>query len=46
VAQGRALRSHNAAPANWEHRSFQVVLATRIIQGSDAMPRIAATHFW
>jgi hypothetical protein len=34
------------APANWEHRSFQVVLATRIIQGSDAMPRIVATHFW
>ncbi len=34
------------APANWEHRNFQVVLATRIIQGSDAMPRIVATHFW
>jgi hypothetical protein len=34
------------APANWEHRSFQIVLATRIIQGSDAMPRIVATYFW
>jgi hypothetical protein len=34
------------APANWEHRNFQIVLATRIIQGSDAMPRIVATHFW
>ena len=34
------------APANWERRNFQIVLATRIIQGSDAMPRIVATHFW
>jgi hypothetical protein len=34
------------APANWERRNFQVVLATRIIHGSDAMPRIVATHFW
>jgi len=34
------------APANWERRNFQVVLATRIIQGSDAMPRIVAAHFW
>jgi hypothetical protein len=36
----------NRAPANWERRNFQVVLATRVIQGSDAMPRIVATHFW
>jgi hypothetical protein len=34
------------APDNWERRNFQVVLATRIIHGSDAMPRIVATHFW
>jgi hypothetical protein len=34
------------APANWERKNFQIVLATRIIQGSDAMPRIVATHFW
>jgi hypothetical protein len=34
------------APANWEHRNIQIVLATRIIQGSDAVPRIVATNFW
>jgi len=34
------------APAQWERRNLQIVLATRIIQGSDAMPRIVATDFW
>jgi len=47
VTDNRLLETLAArAPANWEHRNFQVVLATRIIQGSDAMPRIVATHFW
>lgn len=34
------------APAHWDRKNFQVVLATRVIEGSDAMPRIVATHFW
>ncbi|HTP87584.1 MAG TPA: hypothetical protein VMJ34_11550 [Bryobacteraceae bacterium] len=34
------------APSGWERRNFQVVLSTKVIQGSDAVPRIVATHFW
>jgi hypothetical protein len=34
------------APPHWERRNFQVVLATRIIRGGDALPRVVATYFW
>jgi hypothetical protein len=34
------------APANWERRNFEVVIATRVIDGSTGPPRVLATWFW
>ena len=34
------------APANWEHRNFQAVIATRVINGNCGPPRLVATHFF
>jgi hypothetical protein len=35
-----------AAPKGWERRNLQVVIATELINGNAARPRILATHFW
>jgi hypothetical protein len=34
------------APAKWEHKNFEAVLATRVIDGSTGPPRVLATWFW
>jgi hypothetical protein len=34
------------APKGWERRNLQVVIATELINGNAAPPRILATHFW
>jgi len=34
------------APANWEHKNFEAVIAARVIDGSTGPPRILATYFW
>jgi hypothetical protein len=34
------------APGGWERKNLQVVLATELINGNAAPPRIVATHFW
>jgi len=34
------------APDGWEHKNFQAVIATRVIDGSTGPPRILATYFW
>lgn len=34
------------APAGWERKNFQVVLATEIINGIAGPPRILTTYFW
>jgi len=34
------------APANWEHKNFEGVIATRVIDGSTGPPRVLATWFW
>ena len=34
------------APANWEHKNLQVVLATEVINGNPGPPRVLATYFW
>jgi hypothetical protein len=36
----------NGAPAGWEDRNLQVVLATSVIKGNSGPPRVVATHFW
>jgi hypothetical protein len=35
-----------AAPKGWERKNLQVVIATELINGNAAPPRILATHFW
>ena len=35
-----------AAPKGWERKNLQVVIATELINGNTAPPRIRATHFW
>lgn len=35
-----------AASADWETKSFQVVLHTKIIGAAPGKPRVVATHFW
>jgi hypothetical protein len=35
-----------AAPGGWERKNLQVVIATELINGNAAPPRILATHFW
>jgi hypothetical protein len=34
------------APRGWERKNLQVVIATELINGNAAPPRILATHFW
>jgi hypothetical protein len=34
------------APANWGHKNLQAVIATKVINGQPAPPRILATEFW
>lgn len=34
------------APPHWERKNLQVVLTTRLINGSPGPPRIAACYFW
>ena len=34
------------APRNWDRKNLQVVLETRLIEGSAGRPRIVATDFW
>jgi hypothetical protein len=34
------------APANWERKNFEAVIAARVIDGSTGPPRILATCFW
>jgi hypothetical protein len=34
------------APAGWEKRNLQLVIATKVIDGNAGRPRIIATHFW
>jgi hypothetical protein len=34
------------APLHWERKNLQVVLTTRLINGSPGPPRIAACYFW
>jgi hypothetical protein len=43
VSLGEAVRN---APRGWQHKSLQVVLVTRVIQGEPGRPRVLATHFW
>jgi hypothetical protein len=47
VTEGRYLEAlARQAPAGWEHKNMQVVIATDIINGNAGPPRILATHFW
>jgi len=34
------------APAGWHGQNFEIVLATQVIQGNSAPPRIQAAEFW
>lgn len=34
------------APANWEHKNFEAVIAARAVNGSSGPPRVLATSFW
>jgi hypothetical protein len=34
------------APANWERKNLQAVIATKVINGQPGPPRILATEFW
>ncbi|SPE33931.1 conserved hypothetical protein [Candidatus Sulfopaludibacter sp. SbA3] len=34
------------APAHWDRKNLQVVLATDIVKGNTGPPRILATYFW
>ena len=34
------------APANWDRKNIQVVIATKVINGVSGPPRILATYFW
>ena len=36
----------SGAPANWERRNLQVVLATDVINGNSGPPRVLTTYFW
>ncbi len=35
-----------AAPADWQRKNLQVVIATEVIKGNVGPPRVVATHFW
>jgi hypothetical protein len=34
------------APANWEHKNFEAVIAARVIDGSTGPPRVLAAWYW
>ena len=34
------------APPDWQHKNIQVVLATKVIDGTAGPPRVLAAHFW
>ncbi len=34
------------APSDWQHKNMQVVLATKVIDGTAGPPQILATYFW
>jgi len=34
------------APANWDHKNFEAVIGTKVIELSTGPPRILATWFW
>jgi len=34
------------APAGWQRKSFQIVVAVDLIKGSAGPPHVLATHFW
>lgn len=34
------------APADWQHRNFQIVVATNVINGNSAPPRLVTMYFW
>jgi hypothetical protein len=34
------------APAGWDDRNIQIVLATSVIKGNSGPPRVVATHVW
>ncbi len=34
------------APAHWEHKNMQFVLATEVISGNSGPPRVIASQFW
>jgi hypothetical protein len=38
-----AIRS---APAGWEKKNMQVVLQTKVVEGTPGPPNVVATHFW
>lgn len=47
VTQPRYLEMLAAsAPKSWERKNLQVVIATELINGNAAPPRILATHYW
>jgi hypothetical protein len=47
VTQTRYLEAlATVAPKGWERKNLQVVIATELINGNPAPPRILATHFW
>jgi len=53
VAAGEFLTSEDSirdlaahAPADWEHKNFEAVIATRITNGRIGPPRTLATYFW
>ena len=35
-----------SAPAGWQGKNLQVVIATDVIHGSSGPPSILAAHFW
>lgn len=34
------------APADWQHKNLQAVLATKVIDGTAGPPQVLATNFW
>jgi len=34
------------APRNWERKNVELVIATKVIDGSPGPPRVVAAHFW
>lgn len=34
------------APADWQRRNMQIVLVTKVIEGTSGPPQVVATYFW